>query len=281
MASAGAAPSDLLGLRYPAVMGILNVTPDSFSDGGRYFAPEAALRHAREMVADGAQIIDVGGESTRPGSDLVGVDEELRRVLPVVEALAAEVALPLSVDTMKAEVARRALQAGAHLINDVSALRYDPEMAVVVAEARCSVCLMHMQGEPKTMQNEPHYDDVVAEVERYLVERMAFAVDAGIAEEQIILDPGIGFGKTVEHNLSLLRHLDRFVALGRPVLLGTSRKRFIAAIVGGDLAQRDLGTLVTTVAAALAGVHLFRVHDVKANVEALRMASAIRASRPS
>jgi dihydropteroate synthase len=261
-------------------MGVLNVTPDSFSDGGRFFAAEDALEQGLALVREGAAIVDVGGESTRPGSDPVSVDEELRRVLPVVEALAGRVGVPVSVDTMKAEVARRALAAGATLVNDVSALRADEGMAGVVAEAGCPLCLMHMQGRPKTMQDEPRYEDVVGEVLAFLEERMAHAVARGIAEEQLLVDPGIGFGKTVDHNLTLLRHLDRFSELGRPVVLGTSRKRFLGAILGAQPDERVIGTVATTVLGVQAGAHIFRVHDVQANFQALRVALAVREGAP-
>lgn len=256
-------------------MGIVNVTPDSFSDGGRYLAPAVALDHGLGLVREGASILDVGGESTRPGSDPVSEEEELRRVLPVVDALAGSVGVPVSVDTMKARVARRALAAGASIVNDVSALRSDPKMAEVVAESGCPICLMHMRGQPKTMQDEPTYDDVVSDVLRFLEERMEYALARGVREEQIMLDPGIGFGKSVEHNLTLLRHLDRVVSLGRPVVLGASRKRFLGVILGAEPGQRTIGTVATTVVGLLAGVHVFRVHDVKPNFEALRVGLAI------
>jgi dihydropteroate synthase len=271
-----AAPTFTLDLQFPAVMGIVNVTPDSFSDGGRFFAAGDALEQALTLVREGASIVDIGGESTRPGSELVSADEELRRVIPVVEALADRVGVPISVDTMKAEVARRALAAGATLLNDVSALRFDDEMAGVVAESGAPVCLMHMQGMPKTMQDDPRYDDVVDEVIAFLEERMAFALARGVREEQIMVDPGIGFGKTVAHNLALLDGLDRFAALGRPVLLGASRKRFLGAILGAEPSGRTVGTVATTVIGYLAGAHVFRVHDVKPNFEALRVALAVR-----
>ena len=271
-----AAPTFSLDLQFPAVMGIVNVTPDSFSDGGQFFAAADALALALTLVREGAAIVDIGGESTRPGSELVTLDEELRRVLPVVEALAGSVGVPISVDTMKAGVARRTLAAGAALINDVSALRFDDELVDVVAESGCPVCLMHMQGMPKSMQDDPRYDDVVDEVLGFLEERMAFALARGVREEQIMVDPGIGFGKTVAHNLALLDGLDRFTALGRPVLLGASRKRFLGAILGAEPAGRAIGTVATTVIGYLAGAHVFRVHDVKPNFEALRVALAVR-----
>ena len=271
-----AAPTFSLDLQFPAIMGIVNVTPDSFSDGGQFFAADDALAQALTLVREGAAIVDIGGESTRPGSELVTLDEELRRVLPVVEALAGSVGVPISVDTMKAGVARRTLAAGAALINDVSALRFDDELVDVVAETGCPVCLMHMQGMPRTMQDDPRYDDVVDEVLGFLEERMAFALARGVREEQIMVDPGIGFGKTVAHNLELLDGLDRFSALGRPVLLGASRKRFLGAILGAEPAGRAIGTVATTVMGYLAGAQVFRVHDVKPNFEALRVALAVR-----
>ena len=270
-----AQPTFALALSFPCIMGVVNVTPDSFSDGGRFFAADDALAQGLALVREGAALVDIGGESTRPGSDPVAEDEELRRVLPVVEALAGRVGVPISVDTMKADVARRAFLAGASLVNDVSALRADAAMAEVVAEAGCPVCLMHMSGQPKTMQDDPHYDDVVDDVLRFLEERMAFAVSRGVREEQILLDPGLGFGKTVEHNLTLLRHLDRVVSLGRPVVLGASRKRFLGVILGAEPGQRVSGTVATTVVGLLAGAHVFRVHDVKPNFEALRVGLAV------
>jgi dihydropteroate synthase len=274
-------PTCSLDLPFPCLMGVLNVTPDSFSDGGRFLAADDALAQGLAMVREGAAIVDIGGESTRPGSDLVPVDEELRRVVPVVEALSGRVGVPISVDTVKAEVARRALAAGASIINDVSALRYDDEMVDVVAESRRPVCLMHMKGEPKTMQEDPRYDDVVEEVLRFLEERMTFALARGLREEQLMVDPGIGFGKTVEHNLALLRRLDRFTALGRPVVLGTSRKRFLGAILGATPGERTTGTVATTVIGLLAGAHVFRVHDVRPNFEALRVTLAVLEGAPA
>src|SRR4051794_29547455 len=252
-------------------MGVINVTPDSFSDGGVHLDPDVAAAAARRMVSGGAAIVDVGGESTRPGSDGVSVEEELARVVPVLERLGGEV--PLSIDTAKAEVARAALERGAILVNDVTALRGDPELAAVVADAGAFLCLMHMQGEPRTMQAEPRYDDVAFEVARFLEERLAFAVAAGIPEERICLDPGIGFGKTVEHNLELVRRLDVLLALGRPVLVGFSRKSSLKKLTGSE----DL--LGASVAAAVAaferGATILRVHDVKPTVDALTVAGAI------
>jgi dihydropteroate synthase len=258
----------------PSVVGIVNVTPDSFSDGGVHLEPEAAAAAARRMVADGAALVDVGGESTRPGSAGVSTEEELRRVVPVLERLAG---LPVSIDTSKAEVARRAVELGAELVNDVTALRADPELAGVVAEAGAYLCLMHMKGEPRTMQEAPTYDDVVSEVAAFLEERLAAAIAAGVPEERICLDPGIGFGKTVDHNLELLRRLDVLVRLGRPVLVGVSRKRTLGRLLGDPDAL--VGTTAASVGAALAaferGASIFRVHDVREHVEALTVAAAI------
>jgi dihydropteroate synthase len=257
----------------PSVVGILNVTPDSFSDGGSYASADDATRAARRMLADGAALVDVGGESTRPGADDVSQDEELRRVVPVLEALAG---LPVSIDTSRSEVARRAVALGAAMVNDVSALRREPALAEVVAEAGVDVCLMHMLGTPRTMQVEPRYDDVVDDVAAFLEERLAFAVGAGIAEDRVCLDPGIGFGKTPDHNLELLRRLDRIVALGRPVLVGVSRKSTLARVLGDDGAVgSDAASVGAAVAAFDRGATLFRVHDVAAHVEALAAAAAV------
>jgi dihydropteroate synthase len=257
----------------PSVVGILNVTPDSFSDGGSYASADDATRAARRMLADGAALVDVGGESTRPGADDVSQDEELRRVVPVLEALSG---LPVSIDTSRSEVARRAVALGAAMVNDVSALRREPALAEVVAEAGVDVCLMHMLGTPRTMQVEPRYDDVVDDVAAFLEERLAFAVGAGIAEDRVCLDPGIGFGKTPDHNLELLRRLDRIVALGRPVLVGVSRKSTLARVLGdhGPVGS-DAASVGAAVAAFDRGATLFRVHDVAAHVEALAAAAAV------
>ncbi|MDX6547140.1 MAG: dihydropteroate synthase, partial [Gaiellales bacterium] len=227
----------------PAVMGVINVTPDSFSDGGDYLDPTAAIAHGLELVEQGAVLIDIGGESTRPGAQQVPADDELARVIPVIEGLVARTQVPISIDTMKAEVARRALDAGASFVNDVSALRHDPEMARVVAAACVPVCLMHMQGTPRTMQNDPRYADVTGEVAAFLLERARFAEAAGVDRELICVDPGIGFGKTMEHNLTLLRELDQIVALGYPVLIAVSRKRFLGQITGRAERQRTAGTI--------------------------------------
>ena len=266
----------------PVVVGILNITPDSFSDGGDFLDPEAAARHAVAMLDEGAGILDLGGESTRPGSDPVSQEEELGRVIPVIERiLAACPEAVISVDTYRADTATAALEAGARIINDVTALRGDPSIASVVEKAACPVILMHMQGEPKTMQNEPHYDDVVREVKDFLAQRAEHAISAGVRPENIILDPGIGFGKNLEHNLALLRNLDAIVDLGFPVLVGASRKRFIGDISGVQEArERVFGTVAATVLAYERGASYFRVHDVRANREALAVAEAVlRASR--
>ena len=265
-------------LSLPCIMGVLNVTPDSFSDGGRYLQTTAAVAHGHRMAAEGAAMIDIGGESTRPGSASMPESVESGRVVPVVEELHSLVDVTLSIDTSKAAVAQRSLAAGAAMVNDVSALRADPGMVDVVAEAGCPVCLMHMQGEPRTMQEHPSYDDVVGEVLAFLEERLAFAVARGIREEQVLLDPGIGFGKTLEHNLLLIKHLDRLAALGRPLVLGTSRKRFLGAILGAEPDERTIGTVATTVIGLLKGAVIFRVHDVGPNVEALRVVQAVLAA---
>ena len=256
-------------------MGVVNVTPDSFSDGGINFLPEDAIASARRMSEEGAAIVDVGGESTRPGSEPVTLDEELRRVVPVLEGLAGEV--PTSIDTAKAEVARRALELGAELVNDVTALRGDPELAGVVAGSDAYLCLVHMLGEPRTMQVDPRYDDVVSEVAAFLAQRLRFAVDAGIPEQRICLDPGFGFGKTVEHNFELLRQLGEIAALGRPVLVGFSRKRSLGRILGDS--EATTGPLSASLAAAVTayerGATILRVHDVRDTVEALTIAAAV------
>jgi dihydropteroate synthase len=259
----------------PSVMGVVNVTPDSFSDGGVNYAPEDAIASARTMAADGAALVDVGGESTRPRSEGVSAAEELRRVVPVLEAVARE--LPVSIDTAKAEVARAAMQLGAELVNDVTALRGDPALAEVVAESGAYLCLMHMRGEPRTMQADPRYDDVVSEVASFLDERLRFAVAAGIPEERIALDPGIGFGKTVQHNFELVRRLEVLLSLGRPVVIGFSRKRSLGRVLGDPEALT--GSLAAGIGAAVAayerGATILRVHDVREHVEALAVARAV------
>jgi dihydropteroate synthase len=263
-------------LRAYRLMGIVNVTPDSFSDGGLYLEPSAAIAHALELEAQGAAILDIGGESTRPGAQPVSTDEELRRVTPVIEGLReAGVAAQISIDTSKASVARAALSAGATLVNDVTAFRAAPEIAALVAERDADCCLMHMLGEPRTMQADPRYADVVSEVKAFLEQRMAFAVGEGIAEQRIMLDPGIGFGKTVEHNLELLRRLDELVELGRPVMIGTSRKSFLARVTGRDAPDRQAATVATNVLAYERGARVFRVHDVTPVADALAIAAAM------
>jgi dihydropteroate synthase len=258
-------------------MGIVNVTPDSFSDGGQNLQSEVAIRTARRLLDEGAAIVDVGGESTRPGAEAVPLDEELRRIVPVLEGLSG---LPVSIDTAKAEVARRALELGAEFVNDVTALRGDPELAGVVADGGAYLCLMHMLGTPRTMQDDPRYDDVAGEVAAFLEERLAFAVAAGIPEERICLDPGFGFGKTSAQNLELVRRLDVLTALGRPVLVGVSRKSTLGKLLGDSAATT--GTAAASVGAAVAaferGASIFRVHDVRDHVEALTVAAAVAAA---
>jgi dihydropteroate synthase len=256
------------------LMGVVNVTPDSFSDGGLYLDPGAAIAHGRELAAAGASILDVGGESTRPGAAPVAAEEELRRVEPVVAGLARTVEA-ISVDTSKATVAEAALDAGASIVNDVTALRGDPEMAALVADRGAGLVLMHMAGDPRTMQVNPEYGDVVAEVRDFLAERLAAAVAAGVEESRIWLDPGIGFGKTVAHNLELLRGLPELATLGRPILLGTSRKSFIGRTDGSETDDRLGGTIATSILAALSGATILRVHDVREMAQALKLTSAV------
>jgi dihydropteroate synthase len=246
----------------PRWMGIVNITPDSFSDGGRYFDTGAAVDHALQLVADGADILDIGGESTRPGSAAVDAQEELRRVLPVVEAVCRQTSVPVSIDTTKAVVARECLGAGAEIINDITALTGDPAMELVVVQSGCAVCLMHMRGEPATMQRQPEYVDVVAEVLAYLRERRDAVVAAGVAPSRIALDPGIGFGKTLDHNLRLLASAGRFHELGSPLLYGPSRKRFIGELIGDPAADRTGGTIGVALALAQQGVQIIRLHDI-------------------
>jgi len=263
-------------------MGVVNVTPDSFSDGGRFFDPAAALAHARRLIAEGADLLDVGGESTRPGATPVSAEAEIARIVPLVRALRAETDIAISVDTMKPQVARAAVAAGANLWNDVTALRHAPDSLAVAAELGCQVVLMHMQGEPRSMQAEPRYGDVVAEVTAFLAARVEAALAAGVARERIWLDPGIGFGKQmIRHNLPLLAGLHRIVALGFPVLLGVSRKRFIGAL-DNDAApdQRLGGSIAAALAGVAAGVAAVRVHDVRETVQALRVWQAIAAAQP-
>ena len=260
------------------IMGIVNVTPDSFSDGGHFARTDDAVAHALRLSDEGTDILDIGGESTRPGAAAVTVEDELRRVIPVIEKLAGKTAAALSIDTSKAAVARAAAAAGAEIINDVTALQGDDDMPRVAAESGCAVVLMHMQGTPRTMQLNPHYDDVVAEVAGHLAQRVAAARAAGIGPERIAIDPGIGFGKTVEHNMQLITGLGRFAALGHPVLLGASRKSFLATLAHcADVEDRDLPTAVLTALGYGFGARLFRVHAVHANLQALRLAEALAA----
>jgi len=261
----------------PFIMGIVNVTPDSFSDGGSYFSPEQAVAHGLRLAEEGADIIDIGGESTRPGAAPVSAAEETERVLPVIAALAANIDVPLSIDTTKAEVARKALAAGAEIVNDVSALRFDPEMGDVVAAARVPVVLMHMRGTPQTMQHDIQYQSLVDDIREFLEERLEYAVSVGIALENIIIDPGIGFGKSIEQdNLSILRNLAAFTALGRPILVGTSRKGFIGKLLGTPVHEREEGTAATVAIAVYNGAHIVRVHDVKSMKMVAVVANAIR-----
>ena len=256
-------------------MGVVNVTPDSFSDGGRYLDARAAIEHGLELEAEGAAILDVGGESTRPGAAAVPEDEELRRVIPVIEGLiGAGCRARISIDTSKPGVAARALETGATLVNDVTALRGDPEMAGVIAAAGAECCLMHMLGDPRTMQEDPRYDDVVGDIKAFLEERMAFAVGAGIELERILIDPGIGFGKTVAHNLELLARLGEFLDLGRPLVIGTSRKSFLGRLTGREVDDRVAATIATQVLAYERGARIFRVHDVAPVRDALTVTAA-------
>jgi dihydropteroate synthase len=259
------------------IMGILNVTPDSFSDGGEWFDFVEAVEHGRALVAEGADILDVGGESTRPGAAAVGAEEELARVGPVIEALAAD-ATPISIDTSKLAVAEAALAAGARMVNDITALRAEPEIAALCAERDAELVLMHMQGTPRTMQRNPVYDDVVDDVKAFLAERLEFATGAGIAEERIWLDPGIGFGKTVQHNLELLRRLRELTELGRPLVVGTSRKSFIGTLTGAEVDERIGGTIASCALAFANGAAMLRVHDVREVREGMTVAAAILAA---
>lgn len=267
----------------PRVMGIVNVTPDSFSDGGQFYSAADGIEHARRMIAQGADILDIGGESTRPGATPVSEFDEILRVVPLIEAIRKASDIPISIDTMKPGVARAAIKAGATIWNDVAALRFSPQGPEVAAELGCEVVLMHMLGEPGTMQDAPRYDDVVAEVEAFLLARAFTAMAAGVAKEKIWLDPGIGFGKTLEHNLALLAALPRFVALGYPILLGASRKRFIAGIdpSADEASDRLGGSIAAHLVGAQAGVAAVRVHDVRETVQALEVLSAVRSVAPT
>jgi dihydropteroate synthase len=257
----------------PKLMGVVNVTPDSFSDGGLFLDAEAAIAHGRELAREGAEILDVGGESTRPGAEEVSAEEETARVVSVVRGLAG--VATVSIDTSKAAVAEAALDAGASIVNDVTALRHDPELGALCAERGAGLVLMHMLGDPRTMQDDPRYDDVVDDVKAFLAERLAVAVDAGVAEESIWLDPGIGFGKTLDHNLELLRRLGELRGLGRPLVVGTSRKSFLGKIDGSAVGDRIGGTIASSVLAAAEGADVLRVHDVAETAQATKMASAI------
>ena len=259
------------------IMGILNITPDSFSDGGRHFDPARAVDHALLMVDEGADIIDIGGESTRPGSDPVALDEEIRRTVPVIEAIAKRVSVPISIDTYKAAVAKQALDAGAGIVNDISSLRFDPEMPKIVAEYKVPVVLMHIKGTPKNMQTNPSYAALIPEITDYFRESIRLAVQAGISEEMLILDPGIGFGKTFEHNLQILNRLSGFRVLGKPLLVGPSRKAFIGKILNGaPPSERIEGTAAAVTASILHGAHIVRVHDVKEMAKVAKVADAIK-----
>lgn len=248
----------------PLLMGVVNVTPDSFSDGGLYFTPERAIVHAKDLEKAGADIVDIGGESSRPSSQPISLEEELRRVVPVIKAIAPELKIPISIDTYKAKVAQAAIEAGAKIVNDISALRFDEDMAKVVADYKTPVVLMHMKGTPKDMQINPYYENVLQEVYDFLAERIDYALTQGIDKVQIAIDPGIGFGKRLEDNLRLIKHLSFFKTLGRPILLGPSRKTFIGKVLNIEVpAQRDIGTLGVVALATLLGVDIIRVHAVK------------------
>jgi dihydropteroate synthase len=258
------------------VMGVLNVTPDSFSDGGKFFPREKAVAHGILMAEQGADIVDVGGESSRPFSEPVSLQEELDRIIPVIEALKKRIESVISVDTTKAQVAREAITAGAGLINDISALRFDPDMTGVVASSKLPVILMHMKGTPEDMQKNPFYSEIITEIVRFFHERIEHAVSSKIPKDRIILDPGIGFGKTFDHNLQIINRLKDFVHLGRPILLGTSRKAFIGKIVGQEMDQRELGTAATVAIGVYNGAKIIRVHDVAVAKQIIAMADAIK-----
>lgn len=258
------------------IMGILNVTPDSFSDGGRFSDYDRAVAHAFELISQGADILDVGGETTKPGSDPVPLEVELERVIPIVRAVREKSDIPVSVDTNKAEVAARAIEAGADIINDISALQFDPEMASVAARTGAPLILMHMQGTPRVMQDDPVYSSLISEVIAFLEERIRYAMDSGVARGQIVVDPGVGFGKTTAHNLSIIKNLGAFAWLDCPLLLGVSRKRFIGAVLGRREGERELGTAVANAFGIAAGAHILRVHDVAFHREVADMADAIR-----
>ena len=264
-----------LTLNRPHVMGIVNVTPDSFSDGGKFSSTDLAVAHALKLIAEGADILDIGGESTRPGAAVVSLDEELQRVIPVIEALSKACNVPISIDTYKPEVMRQAITAGVDIVNDVRALQ-EPNALEIVAQSKVGVCLMHMQGIPQTMQLEPHYVDVVSEVKQFLVDRMNAALAHGIVESRILLDPGFGFGKTRAHNIALIQHLDELNVIGLPLLVGLSRKSVLGSITGADEGQRLYASIAASVISAMKGAKILRVHDVKATVDALKVVTAIQ-----
>jgi len=261
------------------VMGVLNVTPDSFSDGGLFLEREKAIEHGIAMAEEGADIIDIGGESTRPFSKPISSDEEIDRVVPVIAALAREIKIPISIDTWKGSVAREALKAGASMVNDITALRRDPAIASVAAESGVPVILMHMKGTPEDMQKNPVYDDVIGEIKQFLADAAKKAVEAGIPEDLILIDPGIGFGKTFDHNLQIMKELPSFLSLGLPLLIGTSNKSFIGEVLGKKVDERVIGTMATVAVAAMNGAHVVRVHNVKEALETVRMVDAIKRGR--
>lgn len=256
------------------VMGILNVTPDSFSDGGKYIEKDRAIEHGLAMVRNGADIIDIGGESTRPYSKRISTDEEMDRVIPVIEGLSRQINIPISIDTCKSAVAQEAVMAGASIINDISALRFDPRMGQVAASLQVPVILMHMQGTPETMQDNPHYDNLLTDIKSFFIKTIEYAKSLGIKEENIIIDPGIGFGKTMSHNLTIIRNLSCFQSLNRPILLGTSNKAFIGRVVGNN--NREMGTMATIACGIMSGASIVRVHNVKMAVPVVKMADAIK-----
>ncbi len=264
------------------IMGILNITPDSFSDGGMHFDKSSAIEHALRMINDGADILDIGGESTRPGSEPVSLDEELRRTIPVIEALAKNISIPISIDTCKSEVALQALEAGASIVNDISGMRFDPEMPKVVSRFKAPVVIMHIKGAPKNMQNNPTYEALIPEIMDYFRISIRLAVKFGIPENMIILDPGIGFGKTLEHNLEIINNLDQFSILKKPILIGPSRKAFLGKILGGLPPQERLeGTAASTAISIIKGAHIVRVHDVKEMARVAKVADAIKQQKIS
>lgn len=258
------------------IMGILNVTPDSFSEKGIFFDTDTAVRRGMEMAEEGADIIDIGGESTRPGAEQVSPEEELKRVIPVIERLAPKISIPISIDTYKAEVAKRALEAGAEIINDISGLRFDSDMPGVAASSGAAVIIMHIKGTPRDMQQSPTYTSLINEILEYLKDSLRIAEDTGVQPDRVVIDPGIGFGKTIEHNLTILKNLEAFRALAKPILLGTSRKSFIGKVTGADVADRLTGTAATLAIGIMNGADIVRVHDVKEGVQAARMADAIK-----